>query len=194
MSKENRGNRAGYSSGPELTRILPACPSSPSPAPCPVLARRSPHRTKSPPPLPHLHFLPLPSTLFQTSGFKPLLLSSSPLSSSRGVVAVLCCWRRRTPPHSSHYWRASRRAPGTGGGHSKGGQLPEPTIHLCLPGWPYDASAPHTHPHQVVAATRHKNNKCGKPFTHHKDALGHSPLAGSFTYDVTLILKATQSL
>ena len=71
LSKENRENRGGYSSGPELTRILPACPSSRSPAPCPVLARRSPHPTKSPPPLPHLHFLPLPSTLFQTSGFKP---------------------------------------------------------------------------------------------------------------------------
>ena len=58
-----------YSSAPELTRILPACPSSPSPGPCPVLAP-SPHPTKTPPPLPHLHFLP-PSTLFQTSGFKP---------------------------------------------------------------------------------------------------------------------------
>ena len=69
MSKENRENRGGYSSGPELTRILPACPPSSSPGPSPILAPRSRHPSKTPPPPPHLHFVP-PSTLFQTSGFK----------------------------------------------------------------------------------------------------------------------------
>ena len=78
-----------YSSAPELTRILPACPSSPSSGPCPVLAT-SPHPTKTPPPLPHLHFLP-PSTLFQTSGFKPPAQqqpTSQPWCGDRAVLAA----------------------------------------------------------------------------------------------------------
>ena len=133
-----------YSSAPELTRILPACPSSPSPAPCPVLAPSPHHRpTKSPPPLPHLHLLPPHSTLFQTSGFKPLLSRSSPLCvvwcggagpphtrvttggqaggrPARGavIVRVDSC---QSPPSTSVY------------------QLASPMTPLC----------PHTHPHQV---------------------------------------------
>ena len=138
LSKENRENRWISICPRKLTRILPACPSSPSPAPCPVLAPSPPPPTKSSPPLPHLYFLPPHSTLFQTSGFKPPAQQQQP--TLRGVV-----WRRRTPPHSSHYWRASRRASGTGGGHSKGGRLPPSTsvYQLASP------MTPHTHPHQV---------------------------------------------